>query len=116
MMNLDSDELREVADFLGALGFDDAADALRTAARNTKSRSGEDERVDRYAQLFLDGAAEWWREDQADFTPAPMTPAVKFGIRAVLAEADKERPIMPRQWYDLRDLPTDVERVADRDG
>lgn len=75
----------------------------------------EDERVDRYAQLFLDGAAEWWREEQSDFAPAPMTPAVKSGIRAVLAEIDKERPIVPRQWYDLRDLPADVDRVTDRD-
>ncbi|TWH05510.1 hypothetical protein L618_008700000020 [Rhodococcus rhodochrous J45] len=115
MMNLDPGELTEVADFLGALGFDDAADALRTAARNSKSRSDEDERVDRYARVFLDGAAEWWREDQSDFTPIPMTPAVKAGIRAVLAEVEKERAPKPRQWNDLRFIPEDVTRVRSTD-
>lgn len=118
MMNLDPGELTEVADFLGALGFDDAADALRTAARNSKSRSDEDECVDRYARVFLDGAAEWWREDQYDFTPIPMTPAVKSGIRAVLAEVEREQAPKPRQWNDLRFVPEDVERVraTDTDG
>ncbi|WP_418344956.1 hypothetical protein [Rhodococcus pyridinivorans] len=115
-----------VGDGQAAEGIDEA---LRSQRRRSPTGGGvqvdddelgdeqaDDERVDRYAQLFLDGAAEWWREEQSDFTPAPMTPAVKSGIRAVLAEVDQERPIVPRQWYDLRDLPADVDRVADRDG
>jgi len=86
-------------------------DALRTAHVDVT------ERVDTYARVFLDAAAEWWRgEDQSDFTPAPMTPAVKFGIRAVLAEVEKERAPKPRQWDDLRFIPTEVERVYDKFG
>lgn len=49
--------------------------------------------VDEYARVFLDGASEWWRQDDPHFTPAPMTPAVKSGIRRVLAKFEAERSV-----------------------
>ncbi|WP_157741793.1 hypothetical protein [Rhodococcus pyridinivorans] len=75
------------------VGDGQAAEGLDDALRSRSPGDLPDQLVDEYARVFLDGASEWWRQDDPHCTPAPMTPAVTSGIRRVLERVEAERAV-----------------------
>ncbi|UVT24940.1 hypothetical protein NXT08_22325 [Rhodococcus pyridinivorans] len=90
---VDENACHETSPSVGGCGDHSVGEQEVPAADSPVAGTFTDEVVDEYARVFLDGASEWWRQDDPHCTPAPMTPAVTSGIRRVLERVEAERAV-----------------------
>lgn len=113
------DEFKDVASGLGVLAENVEKEAKEALEESRK----ENERVERYARVYeaawcefhgeSPAAESFWANEDRRMGPD----AIRAGIRAVLADIEKEEEALAeRSWSDLRDAPISVVKVEDRDG